>query len=172
MRTRGALFSLSYFHALMVERCKFGPIGFATRYPFSTGDLACSITMARHYVETSSRSPWDAVRFIVGEVLYGGHIVNDFDRAVCTAYCEHFFREECLDGMELFPFRTGDAGLGFKAPAPTSYARYMESIESSEAVEVGAASAFGLHPNAEIGFRTGQANALFDMLIEMQVCAL
>ena len=37
LRSRSVLFSLCYFHAIMVERLRFGPIGFNKRYPFSQG---------------------------------------------------------------------------------------------------------------------------------------
>jgi dynein heavy chain len=33
------LFALSYFHAVMVERRKFGPKGWNAHYNFSIGDL-------------------------------------------------------------------------------------------------------------------------------------
>ena len=50
-------------------------------------------------------------------------------------------------------------GLSFKAPAPTTYENYLTHID--EKMIGDSPVAFGLHPNAEIGFRTDQANHLF-----------
>lgn len=35
--------------------------------------------------------------------MYGGHIVNDFDRDLCNKYLEYFMRDELLDEMVLQP---------------------------------------------------------------------
>merc|ERR1719235_2303331 len=38
-KVKAILFALCHFHSLMVERRKFGPLGYNMRYPFSAGDL-------------------------------------------------------------------------------------------------------------------------------------
>ena len=38
-KQRAILFGLCHFHAVMIERKKFGPKGFNMMYPFSLGDL-------------------------------------------------------------------------------------------------------------------------------------
>ena len=38
-KQRAILFGLCHFHAVMIERKKFGPKGFNMSYPFSLGDL-------------------------------------------------------------------------------------------------------------------------------------
>jgi len=53
----------------------------------------------------------------------------------------------------------------FKCPAPTTYEKYIEHIETELPPET--PLAFGMHPNAEIDFRTTQCNALFTMLVEL-----
>ncbi len=55
----------------MVERGKFGPLGFSSQYPFSSGDLASAALVVRQHLEASPRSPWEAIRHLVAEVLYG-----------------------------------------------------------------------------------------------------
>ena len=53
--------------------CPFaGPIGWNRGYPFNPGDLSVCITVAGNYLEGSSKVPWDDLRYIFGEIMYGG----------------------------------------------------------------------------------------------------
>ena len=47
--------------------------------------------------------PWDDLRYIFGEIMYGGHIVEDWDRRLANAYLFKYFNETLLEGMEMFP---------------------------------------------------------------------
>ena len=55
--------------------------------------------------------PWEDLRYLFGEILYGGHIVEDWDRRLSSAYLNKHFTEALLEGPELFP--------GF-TPAPSN----------------------------------------------------
>jgi dynein heavy chain len=166
-KTKAILFGLCHFHAVMIERKKFGPKGFNMMYPFSLGDLRDSATCLINYMENAgSKLPWEDLRYIFGQIMYGGHIVNDFDRLLCVTYLDHFLRDELLDEMELFPFVEDERSVSFKSPSPTTYDRYLDHIE--ENFKGDTPLAFGLHPNAEIGFRTEQSETLFRTLQELQ----
>lgn len=168
MTTRAALFSLCYFHAVLVERCRFGAIGFSKAYPFSMGDFSAAVEVVRNYVETSGSSSWEAVRFVVCGLLYGGHLTSDTDQQVCAAYGELLLRQGCAEGQQMFPFVSGD-GVGFAAPQPTSHARYLDTIDSSHAWDSTVAPALGLNPNVDIGFMTSRAMSLLGDLIQVSV---
>ena len=47
--------------------------------------------------------PWEDLRYLFGEILYGGHIVEDWDRRLSSAYLNKHFTENLLEGPELFP---------------------------------------------------------------------
>ena len=165
-KMRAILFGLCHFHAVMIERKKFGPMGFNMSYPFSLGDLRDSAVCLSNYMENSPpKIPWEDLRYIFGQIMYGGHIVNDFDRLICVTYLEHFMRDELLDEMEMFPFNK-DEDASFISPSPTTYDRYIEHID--EKLKGDTPVAFGLHPNAEIGFRTAQSEYLFRTLQDLQ----
>ena len=86
------LFGLCYFHSVVLERRKFGPKGWNMRYPFSVGDLRDSAIVLQNYMENNAASgkvPWDDLRYIFGEIMYGGHIVDDWDRRLCKSYLEN-----------------------------------------------------------------------------------
>ncbi|KAH8076432.1 dynein light chain binding protein [Aureococcus anophagefferens] len=152
-RTRGILFGLCHFHAVMLERRKFGPQGTNMHYPFSVGDLTSSASVLRNYMENApTKVPWDDLRYLFGEIMYGGHIVNDFDRLVCAEYLHFFMRDDMLDEMDMYP-----------------YPDVLEHIDAQ--LEGDSPLAFGFHPNAEIGFRTDQSEQLCLAIIDLSPSA-
>jgi len=88
-KVKTILFSLCYFHSMMLERRKFGSKGFNMMYPFSIGDLRDSAIVLQNYLDSSAASgkiPWDDLRYIFGDIMYGGHIVDDLDRVFCSGF--------------------------------------------------------------------------------------
>lgn len=162
------LFGLCYFHSVMCERRKFGTKGWNRFYPFSSGDLRDSAIVVQNYMEGNAGSgkiPWDDLRYLFGEIMYGGHIVDDLDRRFTSTYLEHLMVPALLDEAEMFPFSEGK-GISFKSPAALSHEKYIEYIETELPPET--PLAFAMHPNAEIDFRTSQCINLFNMLTELQ----
>lgn len=98
--------------------------------------------------------------------MYGGHIVDDWDRILCGAYLDNLMNDGLLDEAELFPFIEGVPNVSFKCPPPLGYEKYIEHIETECPPET--PLAFGMHPNAEIDFRTSQCLELFKLLQEIQ----
>ena len=52
---RSLLQSLCYFHAVMLQRKKFGPQGWNRVYPFNVGDLTVCKDVLFNYLENSSK---------------------------------------------------------------------------------------------------------------------
>ena len=87
----------------------------------------------------------------MGEVLYGGHVFNDWDRRLTNTYLELWLSEPLLDSIEFFP--------GFASPPALNMKGYNEYIDENFPPE--SPACYGLHSNAEIGFRLQQANLMF-----------
>jgi dynein heavy chain len=167
-KTRSILFGLCHFHSVLMERKQFGPMGYNMKYPFSIGDLRDSATCLQNYMDNSGggKIPWQDLKYIFGEIMYGGHIVNDFDRLLANEYLNFYMKDELLDETEMYPFAEDEKGVSFMSPTPTSFEKYIEHIDKNMSGDT--PIAFGLHPNAEIDFRTQQSNTMFKTLIELQ----
>ncbi|XP_065418969.1 dynein axonemal heavy chain 17 isoform X1 [Chrysemys picta bellii] len=153
------LFALCYFHAVVAERRKFGAQGWNRSYPFNNGDLTISINVLYNYLEANVKVPWDDLRYLFGEIMYGGHITDDWDRRLCRTYLREYIRVEMLEGeMALAP--------GFLVPPNSDYKGYHEYIDENLPPE--SPYLYGLHPNAEIGFLTVTSEKLFRTVLEMQ----
>ncbi|XP_072602604.1 dynein axonemal heavy chain 17 isoform X1 [Vulpes vulpes] len=153
------LFALCYFHAVVAERRKFGAQGWNRSYPFNNGDLTISINVLYNYLEANTKVPWDDLRYLFGEIMYGGHITDDWDRRLCRTYLGEYVRAEMLEGEILL-------APGFQIPPNLDYKGYHEYIDENLPPE--SPYLYGLHPNAEIGFLTVTSEKLFRTVLEMQ----
>lgn len=95
---KAILFALCYFHAVVAERRKFGPQGWNRVYPFNVGDLTISVMVLYNYLESNNKIPWEDLRYLFGEIMYGGHITDDWDRRLCRTYLEEFMQPDLVDG--------------------------------------------------------------------------
>ncbi|XP_036822982.1 dynein heavy chain 11, axonemal-like [Oncorhynchus mykiss] len=153
------LFSLCYFHACVAERRKFGPQGWNRKYPFNTGDLTISVNVLYNYLEANSQVPWEDLRYLFGEIMYGGHITDDWDRRLCRTYLEEYMQPNQSDRkLALAP--------GFVVPSNLDYQGYHGYID--EMLPHESPVHYGLHPNAEIEFLTVTSDNLFHTLLELQ----
>ncbi|KAG8573239.1 hypothetical protein GDO81_012334 [Engystomops pustulosus] len=156
---KSILFSLCYFHASVAGRLKFGPQGWNRSYPFNAGDLTICVNVLYNYLEANTKVPWEDLRYLFGEIMYGGHITDDWDRRLCQTYLEEFMSPALLDGeLSLAP--------GFLAPPNLDYIGYHTYID--EMLPAENPILYGLHPNAEIEFLTVTSDNLFKTILEMQ----
>ncbi|KAI1886191.1 hypothetical protein AGOR_G00211450 [Albula goreensis] len=156
---KGLLFSLCYFHACVAERRKFGPQGWNRSYPFNTGDLTISVNVLYNYLEANTKVPWEDLCYLIGEIMYGGHITDDWDRRLCRTYLQEYMHPNMFEG-ELF------LCPGFLVPPNLDYSGYHSYVDTHLPPEN--PTLYGLHPNAEIEFLTVTSDTLFRTLLELQ----
>jgi dynein heavy chain, axonemal len=101
--------------------------------------------------------PWEDMRYVFGQIMYGGHITDAWDRRCNNTYLDVYMRPDILHGLQLAP--------GFKVPDTTTMtytdiAKYLETALPLESPPM-----FGLHPNAEIGYLTTFAEDLFQTIL-------
>jgi len=155
---RGMVFALSFFHSALVARHKFGSQGWSRKYGYNFGDLTISGSVIKNYLNANAEVPWKDIKYIICEVMYGGHITDKWDRRVCSAYLEEIMKPEIFSGMALAP--------GFIAPDPSEeYDFYREYIETKFPQE--GPALFGLHNNAEIGYLLASGDALFTIIVDL-----
>ena len=159
------LYALCHFYSVILERKKFGPLGFNMSYPFNIGDLRDSALILYNYMENSNSSkvPWDDLKYLIGDVVIGGHVVDDLDRRLVKSYLDFWLHDGLLDETELVPYSDK---LSVKSPFSTGHEKFIEFIDQfpNETPVM-----FGLHSNAEIGFRTTQSESILSMLRRLYV---
>lgn len=91
------LFSLSFFHAVVQERRKFGPLGWNIRYEFNASDLECSSSTLKMFLTEQAQIPWAALEYVIGQVNYGGRVTDDLDRRCLMSILRHFVAPAVVD---------------------------------------------------------------------------
>ena len=81
---------------MVSERRKFGPQGWNRIYPFNTGDLTISAMVLYNYLEANTKVPWEDLRYLFGEIMYGGHITDDWDRRLVKTYLEVYMHPDMV----------------------------------------------------------------------------
>ena len=44
--------------------------------------------------------PWTDLRYLFGEIMYGGHITDDWDRRLCKTYLEEYMKPEMVSEIQ------------------------------------------------------------------------
>jgi hypothetical protein len=109
-------------HAVLRERARYGAVGWNAPYDFSDGDLACSLATLQSLLAEAPaapapsattgavgpasglalhptrppycRLPWEGLRYIIGQIHYGGRVTDELDRRLLAALVR---RHMCAD---------------------------------------------------------------------------
>ena len=99
------LFSLAYFHSVLLERRKYRTLGLNIPYDFNDTDFKVSDDLLKSYLDYYTETPWEALRYLIAEANYGGCVTDELDRRVLSSYLNKFYCEDALavDNYPLSP---------------------------------------------------------------------
>lgn len=43
-------------------------------------------------MDVTVKVPWEDLRYLFGEIMYGGHVTDDWDRRLCRTYLEEYMQ--------------------------------------------------------------------------------
>lgn len=120
---RSRLYSLlGWLNAVVYERLRYLPYGWTKKYEFSDIDAQCALNMIDEWVDLAAgtkahiapeKLPWNAIRKLLLETLYGGRIDNSFDYAVLDSFIHSVFRPEMFSSnTALVSLPDGGGGAG------------------------------------------------------------
>ncbi|XP_063171723.1 dynein axonemal heavy chain 10 [Candoia aspera] len=167
---KSLVYVLAFFHAVVQERRKFGKIGWNVPYDFNESDFQVCMEILNTYLtkafqQNDNKIPWGSLKYLIGEVMYGGRAIDSFDRRILTIYMDEYLGDFIFDAFQPFHFFHNDE-VDYKIPEGTSKDDFVEEIESLPLANT--PEVFGLHPNAEIGYYTQAARDMWSHLLELQ----
>ncbi|XP_054851851.1 dynein axonemal heavy chain 10 [Eublepharis macularius] len=167
---KSLVYVLAFFHAVVQERRKFGKIGWNVPYDFNESDFQVCMEILNTYLtkafqQNDDRIPWGSLKYLIGEVMYGGRAIDSFDRRILTIYMDEYLGDFIFDTFQPFHFFHDD-DVDYKIPEGTTKDEFVEEIESLPLANT--PEVFGLHSNAEIGYYTQAARDMWSHLLELQ----
>jgi len=136
-------FALSFFHAVVQDRRKFGPIGWNIPYAFTYEDFKVCMIQLKEILNQYAVIDYKVLNTLGSDVNYGGRVTDDKDIRLIRSILKRFLNA----GAEEIGFGFSDSGL-YRTIEPCSLAEYVEYINRLPLVPH--PEAFGLHENAEI----------------------
>ncbi|KAK9840800.1 hypothetical protein WJX81_005500 [Elliptochloris bilobata] len=159
---KNLLFGISFFHATVQERRKYGALGWNCAHAFNITDLEAGMMMAHILLRDSpALIPWSALQQVLGAIVYGGRIIDAADMHVLMALLRRFVRPALLD--DGFSFASDPAYSRPPVGSLQSYREYISNLPAMEPPEV-----FGLHSNAALAHQRGEARRMLATLAAMQ----
>ena len=155
------MFGFCFFHAIVQDRRKFGPIGWNIPYAFTNEDLMVSRKQLKIFVEDYNDVPYKVLNYIGAEVNYGGRVTDDKDSRLINTILKTYICPGALEDN----FKFSSSGVYHVIPAGDreDYIEYIKQLPLNPDPE-----AFGLHENAEITTSQSETLILLENVLSMQ----
>ena len=183
------IYVMSFLHSIILERRKFGPLGWCIPYGFNYSDLEASLLFMEGYLNnilstlTLSQTAgtlninFDVLQYMVCEVQYGGRITDDLDRELFNVYGfeylkEGIFLQENFTIAEVKLKKMRGQGrqqesIKYQVPGPIKdadlqqFQAHIRNMEDNDNPEV-----FGLNQDADLAYQLKESNEMINTIME------
>ena len=155
------LFGFCFFHAIVQDRRKFGPIGWNIRYGFTNEDLTVCKRQLKIFCDENENIPYKVLNYLGAQINYGGRVTDDKDKRLIETILAQYICPEILnDG-----YKFSESGIYYspKVGSQENYLEYITTLPLNPSPEV-----FGLHENAEITTQQAETRNLLSTILSVQ----
>jgi len=127
-------FLLAWFHAVVIERLRYVPIGWSKSYEFGDADLRCAMDVIDEWVDEKllhiapEDIPWNTIKSILKQTTYGGRIDNSFDQRILSSLLDTIFA-----GPKTFEanFQLAEDVILFDGTKKTDFVQFVNHLPPS-----------------------------------------
>ena len=155
------LFAYCFFHAIVQDRRKFGPIGWNIPYEFTNEDLKCNLKQLKVFLDEYEEIPFKVLHFLGSEINYGGRVTDDKDVKLIGKILNVYINSSILEDT----YKFSKSGRYYAPPSGDleDYVDYIKSLPLQPSPEV-----FGLHENAEITTAQSETRTILETILSIQ----
>ncbi|TPP51272.1 Dynein heavy chain and region D6 of dynein motor family protein [Leishmania donovani] len=164
---RNLLYALCFFHSVLLERRKYGTLGYNVLYDFTSSDFDVSENIIQLYIghmhsDAVEDVPFVTIRYLIAEASYGGRVTDDWDRRVLNTYMAQYMCPDAIT-QSRYPLAAADEYcIPEDCNTLLAYKNHCGQLPITDPPE-----AFGQHANADIASRIAESTALLDCLISV-----
>ncbi|CAI2733353.1 unnamed protein product [Schistosoma spindalis] len=157
---RKLVFGICFFHSIILERKKFGPLGWNINYDFNDSDRECALLNLEMFCH-ESYIPWDALTYITAEITYGGRVTDFWDQRCLRTILQRFFHPSTLKSNYVY----SSSGIYYPPTKETliEYLEYVSNLPFNSSPEL-----FGMHENANLVYQLQETNNLLSTILHVQ----
>lgn len=160
---RALVFGIVMFHSIILERRKFGPLGWNILYEFTDSDRECGLKILDVYCkrEKRDRIPWEALEYINSQITWGGRVTDFWDQRCLTVILNHFCSEKT--GKNGFVYSNSGIYRCPEGKTVDDFHKYVIELPGTDDPDI-----FGMHENANLIFRTKESKFFKDTMNAVQ----
>eukprot|EP01022_Parablepharisma_sp_SALTPOND_P013750 TRINITY_DN1846_c1_g1_i1.p2 TRINITY_DN1846_c1_g1~~TRINITY_DN1846_c1_g1_i1.p2 ORF type:complete len:5107 (+),score=843.18 TRINITY_DN1846_c1_g1_i1:25620-40940(+) len=172
-----AIFSLAFYHCVLLERRRFRNLGWNKIYNFNLSDIFACENLIRKSLK-NSLTDLTTIQELITNALYGGRVTDENDRDVLKVYTKESF-SEAIFTKDWRPVRLKDDIIKYEYPQEQQVMKtedekrkfipkdFLEHISTTFPSE-DPPEVFGQHLNAEISTQIADTNLLLESILLMQ----
>uniref|UniRef100_A0A146KZ76 Dynein heavy chain, cytoplasmic n=1 Tax=Lygus hesperus TaxID=30085 RepID=A0A146KZ76_LYGHE len=168
-------FLLAWFNAIVQERLRYAPLGWAKQYEFNESDLRVACDTLDTWIDATAvgrtqlppeKVPWDALVTLLSQCIYGGKIDNDFDQRLLLSFLSKLFTPRSFESDFALVANVDGVQRHITMPDGTRRDHFLQWIEALADRQT--PSWLGLPNNAEKVLLTNRGADLVMKLLKMQ----